>query len=144
METQNTEACFHFLDTGAQGTLQESCALVERLNRDALGRRTAERRLRSRAFSPLIRKDHNTHIGRGLLAGIHDSRRKRSLWLPIAADEARNPALKPALGRLAQPLRARRFTLQRPAPASVAWVVVILAIVCVLTAMLIMEIAISV
>ncbi len=143
METQNTEAGFHFLEISAEGALQEGCARVEGLNRDALGRRAAERRLRSRAVSPLIRKDH-THIDRRLLASIHHSRRKRALWHPPAADETRNPPLTQAFGSLAQRLRARRFTLQTPAHTSVAWVMAILAIVCALTAMLIIEIAISV
>jgi hypothetical protein len=144
METQNTEVSFHFLEMGAEGALQEGRALVERLNRHALGGTAADRRLRSHEVPPLIRTDHNTEIERELLASIHDSKRKRRLWQLPATDEARNPALTQAFGSLAQRLRARRFTLQRPTRTSVAWVVVILAIVCVLTAMLIMGIAISV
>lgn len=144
METQNTEVCFHFLDLGAQRALQEGCTPVERLNGDALRRRAVERRLKYHEVSAIIREDHNTDIGRGLLASIHDSKRKRSLWEPPAAEEARNPALKPAFGMLARRRGARRFALQRLARTSVAWLVVVLAILCVLTVMLIMEIAISV
>jgi hypothetical protein len=144
METQNTKVTFHFPEMGAEGALQQGSVLVERLNRDALERMAADRRPRSHEAPPVVRADHNTDIDRELLASIHDSKPKRRLCQPPATDEARNPALTQAFGSLAQRLRARRFTLQKRARSSVAWVVVILAIVCVLTAMLMMGIAISV
>ncbi len=130
MQTQNTDVILPLLEMRVEKALQQGCALVERLNRNAARRTVAGRPPRSDEGPPLIRADHNTYIDRELSAAVHDRKRKRRVLQPRTKDQevSHHPALTQAFENV----------------SSVAWVAAILAIIGVLTAMLMIGIAISV
>jgi hypothetical protein len=96
----------------------------------------------------VLRANYNSDADLELLVGIHDPKHKRRVPLPRTTEEEvvliHHPALTRKFKRRAQHPRRSQFTLQTPVRTSLAWLAAILAIVGVLTAMLMMGIAISV
>ncbi len=143
METQNTEATVHLLETTAEKALQLGSAAVEKLN-NGVGWAAVHRSLGSDEVPKVIGAELNADIDRDLLARMRDLTRKRMTLQPAITDEevADYQALAENFENFRQ--RPRQGTRESSPRGSVAWPVATLAILVFLTAMLILGIAISV
>jgi hypothetical protein len=143
METQNTEVTAHLAEESARKVPQSGFVRSRnRAMRWCDGRQRTGGSLRFRRFS---RAGFNADLGRDPLATMRALTHKRTLLHPRTVDEetADYPALTKDFKNPAQEPRAHRFALEGPTH-TLGWVVATLTILGVLTAMLMMGIAVSV
>ncbi len=141
METHNTDVTIvPFKTTPKEPYIS---ALPQNLSKHVGGSTAADRREESveAAAAGL-----HANIDLDLLPRMYNVTRQRKIRVPGAADEEAidHPALTKNFENIAPHMRVRGFRFERPARSSAAWLVAILVILGVLTAMLIMGIAISV
>lgn len=145
METQHFDVTLPLLQTSAKSAPQPCYAVVRRRNRYAARSRRAERRARSDEARTSSGAAYGMETHRKLSIRRHNPKHKFSAAQPAIRDEdvAHHPVPARSFGHLARPRTGSRITLRRSL-TSVGWVATILTIVGILTAMLIMAIAVSV
>ena len=106
----------------------------------------SQNRLMSDEIPALIRQELNADRDHDLLVRMRDLARKKKMRQPDITNEemADYLALAENYQNFAQWLSARAGALQKPAPSNVAWIAVTAVTVGLLTAMLIIAIAIAV